>query len=138
MSNSKKILLVEGEADKSFFKRLCKNLSLDTSVQVALLKEVGGEYNTKHGVINHLEFLLPQLEDGQVTNIGAVVDADYIEFGSGIEKTIELVSKVLASSDYELAKYLPQENKKGIYFRHPDGLADFGLWIMPIIRKREC
>lgn len=29
MAGAKKILLVEGDADKSFFQKICKNLSLD-------------------------------------------------------------------------------------------------------------
>ena len=61
MHHSKKILLVEGDSDKSFFKKICKNLSLNTMVQVAPPKEVGGTHNSKEGVFQRLEILLKQL-----------------------------------------------------------------------------
>ena len=35
MANAKKIVLVEGESDKSFFEAVCKILVLDTNIQVA-------------------------------------------------------------------------------------------------------
>ncbi len=100
-----KILLVEGEADKSFFKEICKKLSLDTDtdVLVAPPKDIGGTHNTKGGVTNHLKLsLLPQLNDGQITRIGIVLDADYEEFGSGYQQTISTVTKVVEPFGFSL------------------------------------
>lgn len=135
MSNQQKILLVEGDADKSFFNRLCNKLSLNTRVKVATPKDSGGNINTKQGVINHLNYLLPMLEDGQYTNIAAVVDGDYIRNDGGPEHTLRLISDVLNEFDYKLREQLPHEMRKGFYFEHSDGLPDFGLWIMPDNRE---
>jgi hypothetical protein len=129
MANSQKILLVEGETDKSFFEEICKKLSLNTIVRVAPPRDLGGTHNTKGGVLNHLKILLPQLEDGQLTNIAVVVDADYIEHGSGGQKTVEQVSKVLESFGFTLKN--STSNSEGLLFKHSDGLRDFGLWVMP-------
>ncbi len=129
MANSQKILLVEGETDKSFFEEICKKLSLNTTVQVAPPRDLGGTHNTKGGVLNHLKILLPQLEDGQLTNIAVIVDADYIEHGSGGQKTVEQVSDVLESFDFTLKN--STSNQEGLLFKHSDGLGDFGLWVMP-------
>ena len=66
MAASKKILLVEGEADKGFFEQICKSLVLDTEVRVASPKDLEGVRNSKQGVFNLLPTLLPLLliEDG--------------------------------------------------------------------------
>ncbi|VAW46250.1 hypothetical protein MNBD_GAMMA04-291 [hydrothermal vent metagenome] len=129
MANSKKILLVEGETDRSFFEEMCKKLSLNTLVQVALPRDLGGGYNSKEGVLNHLNVLLPQLEDGQLLNIAVVIDADYIEHGSGGKKTLEKVTDILKSFDFALSG--SASSSEGLLFNHSDGLADFGLWVMP-------
>ena len=129
MAQATKILLVEGETDKSFFKKICEHLSLDTTVQVAPPKDLGGTYNTKGGVANHLKILLPQLEDGQITHIAVVVDADYIKHGGGYQKTINTLSDIVEPSGFVLQRNKPVNS--GLYFKNSDGLADFGLWIMP-------
>jgi len=129
MANSKKILLVEGETDKSFFEEICKKLYLNTTVQVAPPRDLGGTHNNKEGVLNHLEILLPQLEDGQLKNIAVIVDADYIKHGSGHQKTVERVSNILEPFGFTLQNIT--SNQKGLLFKHSDGLENFGLWVMP-------
>lgn len=133
MTNKQKILLVEGEADKGFFKKVCKKLSLDTTVKVALPKEFSANaFNTKGGVLSQLELLQTQLEDGHITNIAAIVDADFIEHGSGTLKTLQKASDLLKPFGF---------NKRdapilsGFYFDHDDGLPSIGLWIMPDNKK---
>ncbi|MCK5720641.1 MAG: hypothetical protein KAH84_11950 [Thiomargarita sp.] len=129
MPDGKQILLVEGTSDKSFFEKICKNLSLDATVKVTPPKDIGGTHNSKGGVLNQIPILLPQLNDGQKTNIAAIVDADYIRHGSGYQKTIEQIAKILNDFDFQLKTDIP--NKNGLYFENSDGLPDFGLWVMP-------
>jgi hypothetical protein len=129
MAQAKKILLVEGEADKFFFEEICKKLSLETSVLVAPPKDLGGTHNTKGGVMNYLKILLPQLEDGQITQIAAVVDSDYVKHGGGYQKTLETLSKVVKPFGFFLEEQV--SSHRGLFFRHSDGLPDFGSWIMP-------
>lgn len=130
MAESKKILLVEGEADKGFFVEICKKLNLTASVMVAPPKDLGGTHNTKSGVINHLEnALLPQLADGSMTHIAAVVDADYVAHGGGYTNTLGRLSGVLVPFGFTLETGQAENN--GLRFKNSDGLADFGLWIMP-------
>lgn len=129
MNTAKKILLVEGEVDKGFFAEICKNLNLNASVIVAPPKDLGGTHNTKSGVINHLKnALLPQLADGSMTHIAAVVDADYVAHGSGYTNTLDRLSGVLAPFGFTLETGQAENN--GLCFKNSDGLADFGLWIM--------
>lgn len=129
MAKFKKILLVEGEADKGFFEEICKKLTLDTSVLVAPPIDLGGTHNTKGGVSNHLKILLPQLDDGQITHIAVVVDADYDQHGGGYHRTMANLAGIIEPFGFVV------ENKShavsGICFKNSNGLADLGLWIMP-------
>lgn len=129
MTDTKKILLVEGEADKGFFDEICKKLSLDTAVLVAPPKDLGGTHNSKEGVKNLLKTLLAQLEDGQISHIAVVVDADYGQHGGGYQRTIDSLSEIVGRSGFVLENN--SSPKSGLCFKNSDGLADFGLWIMP-------
>ena len=130
METSNQLLLVEGDADKSFFEIIIKKLSLNTTVKVALPKEVNNdEYNSKEGVFNLLEILLSQLDDGQFSHIAAIVDSDYIKHGQGYQKTIARISTIIDPLGFELKE--AESTQNGLCFKHSDGLADFGLWIMP-------
>jgi len=128
MESAKKVLLVEGDSDKSFFQKLCIGLDLDTVVQVATPKDLKGRRNSKEAVFHRLEGLLNQLHDGQITHIAVVVDADYPEYhGLGCQKTIERVATIVKQFDFELDSV----SDDGLSFKHTDGFADFGLWVMP-------
>ena len=126
--STKKILLVEGEADRGFFEALCRMLGISVDVRVATPKDSGGAHNTKAGVLNHLtSALLPQLHDGQLERIGVVVDADRSMHGSGFTATLQRFTDALAQGGYQ-----PNSAAlSGLVFTHQDGLADLGLWIMP-------
>ena len=129
MADAKKILLVEGETDTGIFEEICKNLSLGTTVLVAPPKVLGGTHNSKEGVKNLLKTLLPQLEDGQISHIAAVVDADYGQHGGGYLRTLASLAEIVGCSGFVLEENNP--TKCGLCFKNSDGLADFGLWIMP-------
>lgn len=130
MSNDSKILLVEGDSDKYFFEKICKNLSLNTSVKVAPPKDLGGSHNSKQGALNHLSILLPQFSDGLLRHLALIVDADYsASNGLGCQKTIEQVSAIVHPFGFELKD--TESNQNGLYFKHSDGFSDLGLWVMP-------
>ena len=127
--SSKNILLVEGEADQGFFKELCGMLGIPADVvRVAAPKNDGGSHNGKAGVLSHLtSALLPQLQDGQLERIGVVVDADRVMHGSGFAATLQRFTDTLAQAGYQPNPAAAS----GLVFKHQDGLADLGLWIMP-------
>lgn len=122
-----RILLVEGEADRAFFEQICRVLELNTSVTVAPPKGLAGTHNTKEGVFNYLPILLGQLADGQITRLAVVIDADNAANGGGYKLAINRVEKIVAPYGFTLAAH----TVGGIVFHHNDGLADFGLWVMP-------
>lgn len=126
-TNSNCILLVEGEADRAFFEQVCRAVGLNTSVKVAPPKALGGAYDSKEGVFNHLPDLLAQLADGGIKHLAVVVDADSAINGGGYERAINRVKEIVASYGFILADH----SEGGIVFQHNDGLADFGLWVMP-------
>jgi len=135
VTDKQKILLVEGEADKGFFKKVCKKLSLDATVKVALPKDLGSDaFNTKGGVLSQLELLQSQLEDGHITNIAAIVDADFIKHGSGTAKTLKKASDLLKPFGFTKRN---SPLSSGFYFDHNDGLPSIGLWVMPDNKQKE-
>lgn len=127
MAMPDRILLVEGEADRSFFEQICKALHLHANVKVAPPKLLGGSHNTKEGVFNHLPVLLKQLADGQITHLAVVVDADSAAHGGGCQRAIDRIEGIVAPFGFKPAT----DSRSGVVLRHDDGLADFGLWVMP-------
>jgi hypothetical protein len=121
------ILLVEGESDKSFLEEICKTLGLDANVKVALPRDSGRFHNGKEGVFNLLPDLLNQLDDAQITRLAVVVDADSTVNGGGYQHAIDKVTETVKLHGFTLAS----NPVGGVLFQNDDGLADFGLWVMP-------
>jgi len=127
MAMADRKLLVEGEADRSFFEEVCKTLGLHDIVTVAPPKDIGGSHNSKEGVFNLLPYLLNQLGDAQITRLAVVVDADSEDNGGGYQRAIGRVTEIVEPYGFTL---IPNP-VGGVLFQHDDGLADFGLWVMP-------
>lgn len=124
--SSKNILLVEGEADRAFFELICKKLALDAFVRVAAPKDLTGSHNTKEGVFNCLPTELKNLGDGQTTRLAVVLDADS-ESNGGFQATLDRMGKIVAPFGYLVSG----SSAGGSIYQNNDGLADFGLWVMP-------
>jgi len=131
MSTGKKILLVEGLSDQGFFEQICKLLDLDTRVQVAPPKGLGGRYNSKEGVFKHVsDDLLPDLIDDRLSQLAIIIDADYAtHHGLGYEKTLNRVKNIVSEYGFSLKRSTSKE--VGLCFESDDGFADLGVWIMP-------
>lgn len=134
-----RILLVEGESDRCFFEEVCGLLKLPTVIvsPPKRLKDSGRVLgvtdkvpNNKEGVLRFLPDLLSQLRDNSLKRLSLIVDADYKDHsGLGYQATLERVAEIVGEFRFSLEKRPPQ--KKGVVFKHPDGLAPLGLWIMP-------
>lgn len=131
MARSKKILIVEGKYDEEFYGAVCRTVGLGTLVTVAPPQKVGGNFNNKEGVFNHLPTMLQQLADGHIENLAVVVDADFDgEGGLGYKRTVERVQEIVKAFGF----LIDTKTKKalgGHVFNSSDGLSDFGLWVMP-------
>jgi hypothetical protein len=127
MAMADHILLVEGESDRSFLEEICKTLGLDANVKVALPRDSGRFHNGKEGVFNILPIWLNQLDDGQITRLAVVVDADSEDNDGGYQRVIDRVTKIVEPYGFTLAS----NPVGGVLFQNDDGLADFGLWVMP-------
>jgi hypothetical protein len=122
---TKKILLVEGENDKQLFKKLC---GIDVEIKVSTPKDHDHEKNGKMSCFQLLETLLEQLDDGSLTHLALIVDADFDNDHWGFEKTLKKVNDIIVKYGYN---NVPDTKNAGIIFSHPNGLKSFGLWIMP-------
>lgn len=130
MPTSDRVLLVEGNSDKSFFDALLGLLALPVVVSVAPPREVGGQHNSKQGVYNVLPKLLERLAKGDLHALGLVLDADHQAHGGGLQATVEQVNAVLARYGYA-AVSSNSSPEQGYLAHHEDGLPPIGLWAMP-------
>ena len=78
-------------------------------------------------MFNLLPNLLNQLGDAQITRLAVVVDADSEDNGGGYQRAIGRVTEIVEPYGFTL---IPNP-VGGVLFQHDDGLADFGLWVMP-------
>ena len=127
----KNILLVEGEADRSFFEIICRKFSIDVCVRFATPRDLVTSQmvkNTKEGVFTLLPELLKQLEQGEIEKLAVVVDADSVVNGGGFKKTYDKVANIVKPAGYNSPVTNPAA---GLVFENNDGLSDFGLWVMP-------
>ncbi len=124
-----RLLLVEGEADRAFFEMLCRSNTILAGVRVAPPVEVGGRKNTKQGILNMLETLINDLNDGRLQALAIVVDADRISDGGGFSNTIKQITQKVASLGYDRSPQVLATG--GLLYQHNDGLPDFGVWVMP-------
>lgn len=135
--NSSHILLVEGEDDRGFFEQVCKSLQLNPDIKVAPPKDYQADYeetlrNGKQGALNLLEDLLTELldESAAIKRLALIIDADYDTEeakGLGYQKTIKQICDRVAEYNFGLVS----NQTRGLFFEHGDGVAKFGLWIMP-------
>ena len=130
-----KKLLVEGEQDRLFTEACCELVGLKGKIQIgppSWLANGGSRAgNGKNNAIKLLPDLIGQTNDGSVTHLGLVIDADFLAtHGLGFEKTWDTVTALLEENGYQIPPK-PSAASAGFRLPHKDGLADFGLWIMP-------
>lgn len=131
-----KVLLVEGANDRDFFQSVLTYSKLkDVNIEPKTPRQVDASIK-KDGVGNLLNALPLQLgklkEADGIERLGIVIDADHAtndpscNFGFSIRR--KQVAEVLASQGWVP---ISTHATKGEFFRHPDGLPDVGLWVMP-------
>ncbi len=126
-----KILLVEGEADKSLFSAICYEGRLGVNVKVGSPLDFCGDGCGKGNALKLLPTLLEQMRDGQIRRLAMVIDADFKDAdGLGFHETLKKVAVILKDHGYKVSTTL-KSRTGGYCIKHSDGLPDFGLWIMP-------
>jgi len=123
-----RILLVEGAADSLFYEVWCREPH--RGVRTKPPKFFGGAVDSKTHAIHILPTIIKQLRDGSIERLGVVVDADYAaSHGLGFSGTLQFVSTTLKAENFVGPTTSPSGS--GFVFRHLDGLAPVGLWVMP-------
>jgi hypothetical protein len=135
MKKYPKMLLVEGENDKSFFTACCRKIGLEDKIWVGPPNGLGDFSAGKDNAIKLLSVLIELASrdesDERIEAIGLVVDADFPAAGGlGFAKTWERISHILRAHAYVIPDVLDRSGK-GFCFQHNDGLPQIGLWIMP-------
>ena len=105
---------------------MLKTLNLQVAVKVAPPKELGGltTLNKACSIIYQSCLTIP---DGGLVNLAVVVDADTAPNG-GYQRTLRACKSNRDTTPLQSVKADPIG---GLIYKHEDGLADFGLWIMP-------
>lgn len=127
-----RLLIVEGESDRSFFEALLRRLKLEVAIHVVVPRDLSATpndptRNTKQGVIKRLDSQVRRLSTGNLLALGVVIDADQPSQG-GFDATRTLVAKALEVHGFDTPTALGQG---GLLATHPDGLPPVGLWVMP-------
>lgn len=130
VANSSRRLIVEGEADRSFFESLCRDNGI-AQLWIGPPTSFSQGGNGKGNALQALEDALSEIGTGHVTNLGIVVDADFVLVGAnnGIRATRTRIDAILSRHDYALVGTDP--DKGFIYSAKQKGLPKIGAWIMP-------
>jgi hypothetical protein len=92
--------------------------------------ELSAAADGRENAIDLLPSLFSQMNDGRVVSLGLVVDADFKANGAGKHAAYTRVTAIAQQHGFLVPEPYPAGVTRFI-FRHPDGLPDFGLWIMP-------
>jgi len=126
--NSNKRLIVEGDADRSFYET-CLSINNITDVWVGPPTDFGGGGYGKGNAISLLEQSIDEMNDGTISRLGIIVDSDYqSNCGLGYTKTLEKINLILNSKGYVLHHGL---HGGGLFYKSSTGLPLVGVWLMP-------
>lgn len=138
---SKKILLVEGNDDRAFFKAFCKKLNIADvevpEITIVTPKDRGSQRNGWTNLLDHLPTEIKRLRSGDIDKLAIVLDADFQPDNNGglVSRRSLVTNKIndfLQEHNYGLYEISEQPHyQNGDIFKHSNGLSDIGLWIMP-------
>lgn len=136
MSAEQRILLVEGQDDRDFFQKVICQLKLSVNIEPETPKDFCQTESDGIDVLRTraLPIALKRIqEEGRITRLAVIADADAQEQGYGFAKRREQITSVLRDYGYDIPQ-LPEKIVKGEIFTHPDEYTPVGLWIMPTHR----
>jgi hypothetical protein len=123
-----RVLLLEGDADVTFYLAFCREVGIK-DIRAVPPRSYGAGVDSKTNAIHILPILLQQLNDGAIANRGILVDADYSsEHGLGCSGTLAKIREQLVAHGFASESPLAGG---GFLFKHANGLAPVGAWIMP-------
>lgn len=130
-AHSDRRLIVEGQADQSFFEALCRDHGI-TKLWIGPPTTFSQGGNGKGNALQALEDALDDIRTGHVTNLGIVVDADFVSAGAsnGIVATRTRIDAIVGKLDYSIVSGSSAANGL-IYSSRRKGLPQIGAWIMP-------
>lgn len=131
---TRKLLIVEADSDKQFVQRFLKErLDLNLNVQVVTPPDINPSqnYTTQGAVFNELSMILKQLADGEVTQLGILIDMDYQQDKPVPikEATIERLAQILMVEKFVISSQ--GNHDQGIFFSSIDFDHPVGVWLMP-------
>lgn len=132
-ATSSKKLLVEGLSDQVFFEALCREIGYkNKEIWVGPPHSYGAGGNGKGNAITIFDDLLDSLNDERITNLGLIVDADYVQTdGLGFQKTFDRIASILSIRGYTIPLHSNKHELAGFIFQNNNTSTEVGVWIMP-------
>lgn len=132
---AKNLLIVEGMADRDFIQTFLdyEGLNIDLDVRVVTAPEVDNTilHTTKQGVLNALDAVVKQLNDGRYERIGILIDMDFRHSGAIPIKQLNLQQLATKLSQHDFKQMIQPSDDKGIFFENADFNHPIGIWLMP-------
>jgi hypothetical protein len=132
MKKQQRIILVEGQDDRAFFRHFLCKLDLQVDIEPETPKNFCQTESDGVDVLRTqaLPTAWERITAGDVTHLAIVIDADSQDQGYGFAKRREQITKVLSDYGYAIPSFSGTA-LTGEIFTHPEEFTPIGLWIMP-------
>ena len=129
------LLIVEGIGDKDFIQNFLNNedLNIDLDVRIVTATEVDSAiiHTTKQGVLNALDTVVKQLNDGRYERIGVLIDMDFRHSSTSPIKQLNIQQLATKLSQHGFIQTIQHSDELGIFFANTDFDHPIGVWLMP-------
>lgn len=129
------LLIVEGIGDKDFIQKFLnyEGLDIDLDVRIVTAPEVDSAimHTTKQGVLNALDTVVKQLNDGRYERIGVLIDMDFRHSSSIPIKQLNIQQLATKLSQHGFVQTIQPSDAQGIFFANTDFDYPIGVWLMP-------
>lgn len=129
------LLIVEGIGDKDFIQNFLsyEGLNIDLDVRIVTAPEIDSDitHTTKQGVLNALNTVVKQLNDGRYERIGVLIDMDFRHSGSTLIKQLNIQQLATKLSQHGFVQTIQPSDAQGLFFANEDFDHPIGVWLMP-------
>ncbi len=129
------LLIVEGTGDKDFIQNFLnyEGLNIDLDVRIVTAPEVDSAimHTTKQGVLNALDTVVKQLNDGRYERIGVLIDMDFRHSSSIPIKQLNIQQLATKLSQHGFVQTIQPSDAQGVFFANTDFDHPIGVWLMP-------
>lgn len=132
---AKHLLIVEGTSDKDFIQNFLnyEGVNIDLDVRIVTAPEIDSDitHTTKQGVLNALDTVVKQLNDGRYERIGVLIDMDFRHSSTTPIKQLNIQQLATKLSQHGFVQTIQSSDAQGLFFANTDFNHPIGVWLMP-------